>query len=151
MLPDLAGVRCSHTHISPCGGRKQELIVRTIAQVGLPKETLQLWLTRNPTTIVTDCSEATSGAFSCLSACSCHKQHGLQSKERLEDKGGGLIEYVSDCHSNKSSGQEIKNRREQGPCMYSTAYRSGGGSDGWRERKGFKWRVERGEVGHRLF
>lgn len=34
---------------------------------------------------------------------------------------------------------ENKKRREQGPCMYSTA-EVGGGSKGWRER-GFKWRV----------
>lgn len=49
---------------------------------------MRLCPTRNPTATVTDCGEVTCSLFSCLSACcSCHKQHGLQSKERPE--GGG--------------------------------------------------------------
>lgn len=51
---------------------------------------MQLWSARNPTAMVTDLGEVTCGLFSCLSArCSCHKQRGLQSKQRLGDGGEG--------------------------------------------------------------
>lgn len=51
---------------------------------------MQLWPTRNPPAMVTDHGEVTCGLFSCLSACcSCHKQHGLQSKQSRETGVGG--------------------------------------------------------------
>lgn len=74
----------------------------------ISQDPIQLSLTRNLTAIVTDHGEVTRGLFSCLSAgCSCHKQHGLQSRERLGDGGGRPFKQTNDYrHSNKSAGQE---------------------------------------------